>query len=108
MKTARLNDMIKGWFVGNFEPTLYRTNDCEVAVKRYLKGDCEKKHHHKIATEITVIVKGRVRMFNQEFSEGDIIVVEPGDATAFVAMEDCVNVVVKLPSANNDKYEVED
>ena len=51
MKTARLNDMIKGWFVGNFEPTLYRTNDCEVAVKRYLKGDCEKKHHHKIATE---------------------------------------------------------
>ena len=22
MKTAKLEDMIKGWFVGNFEPTL--------------------------------------------------------------------------------------
>ena len=35
MKTARLDEMTKGWFVGNFFPTLYRTNDVEVAVKRY-------------------------------------------------------------------------
>ena len=107
MKSARLDDMVKGWFVGNFEPTLYKTNDCEVAVKSYRRGDCEKKHYHKIATEITVIVKGRVRMFEQEFAEGDIIVVAPGEATAFEALEDSVNVVVKLPGVNNDKYEEE-
>ena len=106
MKVEHLNDMIKGWFVGNFEPTLYKTNDCEVAVKSYKKGDKEGKHFHKIATEITVIVKGKVRMFDQEFSEGDIVVVEPGDATAFEALEDAMNVVVKLPGANNDKYEL--
>ena len=39
MKTAKLTDMIKGWFVGNFEPTLLKTNDVEVAVKEYRKGD---------------------------------------------------------------------
>ena len=38
MKTAKLEDMIKGWFVGNFEPTLLKTNDVEVAVKSYNKG----------------------------------------------------------------------
>lgn len=107
MKTAKLNDMTKGWFVGNFEPTLVPTNDCEVAVKTYQKKDKEKPHYHKIATEITVIVKGKVRMFEQEFSEGDIVVVEPGEITSFEALEDSINVVVKIPGINNDKYEVE-
>ena len=47
-------------------------------------------------------------MFNQEFFEGDVLVVEPGEITDFEALEDSMNVVVKLPGANNDKYEVED
>ena len=98
--------MVKGWFVGNFEPSLYKTNDCEIAVKRYKVGDMEAAHYHKIATEITVIVKGRVRMFDTIFTEGDIVIVEPGDVTAFQALEEVVNVVVKLPGVNDDKYEV--
>ena len=39
MKKAKLSDMKGGWFIGNFEPSLYKTNDCEVAVKTYKKGD---------------------------------------------------------------------
>lgn len=106
MRTERLGNMVKGWFVGNFEPSLYQTNACEVAVKSYQKGENEGKHFHKIATEITVIVKGKVRMFDQVYSEGDIVVVEPGEATAFEALEDTMNVVVKIPGANDDKYEI--
>lgn len=108
MRTGHLDDMTKGWFVGNFEPTLYNTNNCEVAVKSYKKGDQEGKHYHKIATEITVIIKGKVRMLDQTFQEGDMVVVEPGESTAFEALEDAVNVVVKIPGANNDKYEEEE
>lgn len=105
MKTAKLEDMIKGWFVGNFEPTLLRTNDVEVAVKSYKKGDYEEKHFHKIATEITVIISGRVRMNGVEYKKGDIIVMEPFEATDFECLEDDTqNVVVKIPGANNDKY----
>lgn len=105
MKIAKLEDMIKGWFVGNFEPTLLRTNDVEVAVKSYKKGDYEEKHYHKIATELTVITRGRVKMNGIEYKEGDIIVMEPGEATDFECLEDgSQNVVVKIPGANNDKY----
>ena len=75
MKVAKLKDMVKGWFVGNFDPTLIKTNDVEVAVKEYKKGDYEEKHYHKIATEITVIVSGRVKMNGIEYSKGDIIVI---------------------------------
>ena len=105
MKTAKLEDMVKGWFVGNFEPTLLKTNDVEVAVKSYKKGDYEDRHYHKIATEITVIVSGRVKMNGVEYTKGDIVVIEPMESTDFEALEDNTqNVVVKYPGANNDKY----
>ena len=107
MKTAKLDSMVKGWFVGNFEPTLYSTNDVEVAVKHYQAGDAEGPHYHKLATEFTVIISGRVRMNGIEYCAGDIVVMEPGDVTDFQALDDAVNVVVKIPGANNDKYVVE-
>lgn len=105
MRTAKLQDMVKGWFVGNFEPTLYRTNDVEVAVKEYKAGDFEGRHYHKVATEFSVVISGRVRMNGAEYGPGDIIVMEPGESTDFECLQDgTVNVVVKLPGANNDKY----
>ncbi len=104
MHTAKLDQMIRGWFVGNFFPTLYKTNAVEVAVKHYAKGQNEAYHYHKIATEITVIISGTIRMNNQYFSAGDIIVLQPGESSNFEALTDSINVVVKIPGANNDKY----
>ncbi len=96
--------MTKGWFVGNFEPTLYKTNDVEVAVKEYKAGDFEGKHFHKIATEITVVISGVVLMNGIEYKAGDIIIIEPNEVADFKALTNSKNVVVKLPGANNDKY----
>ena len=105
MKTAKLSNMTKGWFIGNFDPSLFRTNTAEVAVKTYNKGDYEAEHYHKIATEYTVIISGRVKMNGIEYGAGDIIVMEPGEATDFECLENgTTNVVVKMPGANNDKY----
>ncbi|MCI8285827.1 MAG: hypothetical protein HFE90_11350 [Firmicutes bacterium] len=104
MYKKRLDDMTKGWFIGNFEPSLMKTNDVEAAVKYYKAGDSESAHYHKIATEFTVIISGTVKMNNVLYEEGDIIVMEPGDITDFKAITDSINVVVKIPGANNDKY----
>ena len=104
MKTFRLNDMKGGWFVGDFLPTCFQTSDCEVGCKRYKKGDYEERHAHKIATEITVIVGGLVKMNDVIYKSGAIIVLNPGDATDFHALEDTTIVVVKVPSVAGDKY----
>jgi len=104
MKHERIENMKRGWFIGNFEPSLLKTNDVEVAVKVYKKGDYEDAHYHKVATEITVIISGQAEMFGLVWNAGDIVVVEPGDTTSFEAIEDTVNVVVKIPGVNNDKY----
>ena len=40
-----------------------------------------------------------------EYGAGDIIVMEPHEVTDFECLEDeTINVVVKIPGANNDKY----
>jgi hypothetical protein len=105
MKNFHLEKMVKGWFVGGFSPTALSTDACEVALKSYKSGDYEGEHYHKISTEVTLIISGRVQMLGQEWGEGDIIVLNPNTVTDFYAITDVVNVVVKVPGAVNDKYE---
>jgi len=109
MKTEKISNMKGGWFIGNFDPSLFKTNDCEVAVKSYKKGEYEESHYHKIATEYTAIITGSVKMNGIEYRAGDIVVMEPSEDTDFKCLEDgTMNVVVKIPGANNDKYLTKD
>ena len=108
MKTGQLDRMTRGWFVGDFEPSIYKTQNCEVAVKRYKAGEQEARHFHKVATEVTVVITGSVRMNGAVYNEGEMIVIDPGEATDFMAIEDSINVVVKIPGVKDDKYVVEE
>ena len=100
----RLDTMYKGWFVGNFLPSVCSTQDFEIAVKHYNVGDYEKHHTHKIATEITVIIEGEARMQENKISKGDIVTILPGEETDFYALTNVTTVVVKYPSIKDDKY----
>jgi hypothetical protein len=102
-----LDDMVRGWFVGDFEPVAHRSTDVEVAIKHYRAGDCEARHLHKIATELTAVVSGIVRMDGRDLSAGDIVTLAPGEPCDFEAVTDAVVVAVKLPAAKDDKYLVE-
>lgn len=104
MKIFRLNEMTKGWFVGSFNPSVYRTDECEVGVKEYIKGTVEPKHYHKKAKEITVIVRGKAKFNELEVSSGDIVLIDENEATRFEALDDVITVVFKSKSVLNDKY----
>lgn len=43
-------------------------------------------------------------MSGQNYTEGDILKINPGVSTNFKALTDVTTVVVKLPGAINDKY----
>lgn len=104
MRTFRLGDMVKGWFVGDFAPAALRTAAAEVAVKRYPAGAREPRHLHRIAPEVTLILEGRARMNGTVHEAGAIVLVEPGEATDFEALTDVTTVVVKVPSVAGDKH----
>ncbi|WP_349367890.1 hypothetical protein [Salinarimonas sp.] len=104
MRTFRLSDMTNGWFVGDFAPTAHRTQAAEVAVKAYPAGACEARHVHRRATEVTLVLEGRVRMDGVEYGAGDVLVLDPGEATDFEALTAATTVVVKTPSVKGDKH----
>lgn len=104
MQIFNLSDFKGGWFYGNFIPTLFPVEETEVAIKRYKAGDYDAKHMHKISDEITVIVSGKVSMNGTVYVENDVILIEKGEATDFIALTDTITCVVKNPSTKNDKY----
>jgi anti-sigma factor ChrR (cupin superfamily) len=104
VRVAKLDEMTRGWFVGGFIPTVLSTEACEVAVKYYKAAEKEPMHKHQVATEVTLVLHGRVRMGGGEWSGGDIVVLAPGEITDFEAITDCATVVVKVPGARDDKY----
>jgi len=104
MRKSRLNDMLGGWFVGNFEPTFLKTEAVEVAVKRYAAGESTVRHYHKVATEITAVITGEVTINGKHYYADDLIAMDPGEIADFTALTDAVTVVVKIPGMLNDKY----
>ena len=106
MTIERLDNMVGGWFVGDFSPVVHHTKAAEVACKHYKAGAAEKAHVHKIATELTLLVSGKVRMNGVDILPGQIVMLQPGEPADFQAIEDSVTVVVKTPSVIGDKYPV--
>ena len=104
LERHRLDHFTKGWFVGGFAPTLIATGAVEVAIKNYRAGESESTHHHKVATELTAIVSGRVKMSGEEIGAGEIVKIHPGQSTDFTALTDVTTVVVKVPCVCGDKY----
>lgn len=107
MKILNLAEMKLGWFIGNFEPCAYKTDQFEVGIKEYFLKNFvqEKPHFHKVATEITCIYSGEVLINGEVYKSGSIIVVEPNEAIDFKPLTDkVVTLVVKTPSKISDKF----
>ena len=105
MQIKHISSMHKGWLIGDFTPSMIRTEQFEFAIQQYKAGDVEFYHYHKIASELTVIIQGTAEMNGQRFQEGDAILLEPGEGTDFKAISNVITAVIKIPSVKNDKFE---
>jgi hypothetical protein len=105
MDKFHISNFYKGWFIGDFTPTLNSSKDFEIAFKSYKAGDFETIHYHKIATEYTLVTLGIVSFNNITYSKGDIVKVFPFEKIAFKSITDSETVVIKIPSSKNDKFE---
>ena len=108
MKIHKLSQMVRGWVVGKFTPNLY-DKDYEIGFKYYNRGDYEKSHKHLLSEEVTIILLGQVKMNNDIYSEGDIIIQEKGEFTDFECLSERAITAVYRPDGSfpNDKYFIE-
>jgi hypothetical protein len=103
VKIAKLSQFIGGWFIGNFDPAIVKTETFEACVKRYKAGSSEATHFQRVAWEVTVVVDGKCMLGGQELSSGDIVKLEPLESASFEAITDCIVVAIKSPSMPADK-----
>lgn len=104
MKISKMSEMVGGWFVGDFEPSVYKTSDFEVCYKQHYKGEIWDNHYHKVATEVNYLIRGEMKINDVFLQEGDIFLIEPNEVSVPEFLTDCELIVVKTPSIKGDKY----
>jgi quercetin dioxygenase-like cupin family protein len=106
MKISKITDYVRGWFIGDFNPSVLRTKDFEVGVLTHKKGEVWEAHYHKESIEYNVLISGKMTVQGKELNSGDLFVFQKGEIADPIFLEDCTLVVVKVPSIPSDKFEV--
>ena len=103
MQITRLENYKEGWFIGDFEPSSFKTKDFEVGYKLHKKGEHWDAHYHEKITEINFLISGKMTIQNQVLHSGDVFVIYPKETADPVFLEDCHLYVIKTPSIIGDK-----
>lgn len=106
MKVFHMKNMKNGWFAGSFEPTAFDTDLFEACYRVHPKGEKWDIHYHREATEINVLIKGKMTMQGKELESGDIFIVTPYEISDPVFLEDCEIICIKTPGVLKDKFSV--
>jgi len=106
MEIRRIEEFTRGWIIGDFSPSILKTDKFEVGLLQHKAGEIWPKHYHKVGTEYNVLVSGKMIIQGRELNAGDVFVFNPDDIADPVFLQDCTVLVVKVPSLPGDKYEV--
>jgi mannose-6-phosphate isomerase-like protein (cupin superfamily) len=106
MITGNVKTTIGGWYIGNFENAIYKTNSFEASYKLHKKGEKYGWHYHEHLDEINLVVSGRMKIQGKEFKPGDIFVLEPYEIADPEFLEDCEIICIKAPNITNDKIDI--
>jgi quercetin dioxygenase-like cupin family protein len=103
MEKTKLENFTNGWLIGDFEPSIFKNPNFEVCVKNFNKGEVEASHFQRVATEITVVLSGEVRMGSINLLEDDVLIIYKDEVCDFEALTDCKVMGIKFPSLPGDK-----
>jgi quercetin dioxygenase-like cupin family protein len=105
MKIHKITEFFRGWFIGNFNPSVLNTKDFEVGLLTHKQGEHWPKHYHAIATEYNLLVSGKMIIKQTTIEPGDIFIIDPYEVADPIFLEDCTVLCIKTPSVPGDKYE---
>jgi hypothetical protein len=101
-----LSDFKRGWFIGNFEPSIVRSQDFEICITSHTQGEESIPHYHTHSTEINVVVDGFLNVNGKLLRAGEIFVYEAYEVSDVKFLADSILCVVRIPSQPNDKVYV--
>lgn len=106
METYNWLTMNRGFFVGDFEPTAYRTKNVELAIKGITKGTLDAGYYREKDTELICILDGKIESKGGTYKEGDILVIKSGEMVELFAAENSRILIVKFPGTKGDVHSV--
>jgi hypothetical protein len=107
MKIITDTDQFRGgWYIGNFEPSVYKTSAAEVSYKTHYKDEYWAKHYHLASDEINYLLEGEMLINGQKLSAPCIFIIYRGEVSDPKFLTDVKIIVVKIPGVLNDKYEI--
>jgi len=98
-----LSDMTRGWFIGDFIPSVLQTKDFEVGFLSHKKDETWPVHIHEHSTEINVLISGSMKINEDLIKPKEIFIFYPGMIAAPKFLENCEILCVKFPSLPRDK-----
>ena len=102
-----------GWFIGQFidkdKYPLLKSNEFKVAWKELPKNFTEKKHIHKKAIEVNIVISGWMEITidgnRQKVSEKQFYIIYPNTPLSIQGTgENTKVIVIKCPSVKDDKF----
>ena len=98
-----LNDMYRGWFIGDFEPAVSKQSGFEVGYLCHKKGEKWQSHIHKNLYEVNLLVHGKMILNDTEINENEIFIINQNIIASPIFLEDCYILCVKIPKMVGDK-----
>ena len=101
-----LNEFVRGWFIGNFEPSIVKTEKYEVALLTHNKDEKWDFHYHQLADETNFLLEGRMLINERLVEKGSLFIIQKNQLTCPIFLENCKILCIKVPSVPSDKYGV--
>lgn len=104
--TYDLSRFVRGWFLGDFQPSIFRTKDIEIGVLTHKHDENWPFHYHAVATEYNILLDGHMILNNIPLHKGNHFVLRPCELACPKFLSDCTILCIKIPSVIGDKYVV--
>ena len=80
-KFSRINskeDFLRGWFVGQFDPSLYTDPNVEIGIKDFTEGlEKPDEHFHTKGYEMSMVLQGTMQNKSGRFTQGEYYIQSP-------------------------------
>ena len=99
----KIEDMFRGWFVGNFEPSVMKNTGFEIGYLFHKKGEKWLTHYHNNLIEVNLLIDGKMILNDLEINKNEIFVIDKKVLACPIFLEDCYIICIKIPQMVGDK-----
>jgi hypothetical protein len=94
---------MRGWLIGNFEPSIVKTPDYEIGLLTHGKGEQWGFHYHQSSIEFNILLSGHFLLNNIPISAGTVFIINKNVIACPKFLEQCKILCIKIPSVPGDK-----